>query len=345
MSNKYLIVGLGNPGRQYENTRHNVGFWVVAELARRHNLSSPTSERKSFVMDGMIGGKRVIAALPQTYMNLSGEAVRALGDYYKIPIENIIVIHDDLDTPLGTLRLRQTGGHGGQNGIRNIILHLGTQEFARVRFGIGRPKGRMAARDYVLQPFYDDDAILAEQVRAKAADAVEAWLKHGIDTAMSMFNGDINDTQAKPKTTPEEDLKLVQRAHELAPNDPKPLEKMAKVYRRLRQLDEAAETYLRLADVHARAGRPRQQISAWEQAVSIRPGLVDVQANIAKALETQDNSKRAAQRWLKLASYYQDSGDHAEAQAAVDEALRVNPQHPKALDMQAHLEQVMNPES
>ncbi|MCA9896488.1 MAG: aminoacyl-tRNA hydrolase, partial [Anaerolineae bacterium] len=150
MSDKYLIVGLGNPGRQYQNTRHNVGFWVVAELARRHNLSSPKSERKSYVLDGTIAGKRVIAAMPQTYMNLSGEAVRALVDFYKIPLENIIVVHDDLDTPLGTLRLRQTGGHGGQNGVRNIILHLGTQEFARVRFGIGRPNGKMTARDYVL---------------------------------------------------------------------------------------------------------------------------------------------------------------------------------------------------
>ncbi|MCB9462018.1 MAG: aminoacyl-tRNA hydrolase [Anaerolineaceae bacterium] len=344
MSNKYLIVGLGNPGRQYQNTRHNVGFWVVAELARRHNLSSPKSERKSYVLDGTIAGKRVIAAIPQTYMNLSGEAVRALVDFYKIPLENIIVVHDDLDTPLGTLRLRQTGGHGGQNGVRNIILHLGTQEFARVRFGIGRPNGKMTARDYVLQPFYDDDAILAEQVTSKAADAVEAWLAHGLDKAMSMFNGDINDTQTKPKTTPEDELKLARRAHELAPNDPKPLEKMAQVYRRLRQLDEAANAYLMMADVHARAARPKQQVAAWEQAVAIRPSLVDIQADIARAYEAEDNSKRATQRWLKLAAYYQDSGALEKAQQAIDEALRLNPQHPKALDMQAHLEQVLKPD-
>lgn len=109
MSERYLIVGLGNPGRDYEKTRHNVGFWVVEELARRYNLSWGKKERKALAADGVIEGRRVLLAKPQTYMNLSGEAVRALLDFYKIEIERLIVIHDDLDTPLGTLRLRKTG--------------------------------------------------------------------------------------------------------------------------------------------------------------------------------------------------------------------------------------------
>lgn len=337
MSDKYLIVGLGNPGRQYEKTRHNVGFWVIRELAQRYNLTSAKSERKAVTVDGTIKGKRVLLAMPQTYMNLSGEAVRALIDYYKVPVENVIVIHDDLDTPLGTLRLRKTGGHGGQNGIRNIILHLGTQDFARVRFGIGRPPGRMSAKDYVLQPFHGDDDILAQQTTQRAADAVEAWLSNGIDIAMSEYNGDINETNNTPKPSPNEELKIALRAHELSPNDPKPLEKLAKVYRRLRQLDEAAEAYLKLGEAHARNGKKRQQIAAWEQAVAIRPALVDVQAQIARSFEAQDNTKRAAQRWIKLAEHHQGQGELSEANAAIQEALRLNPQHPKALAIQAEL--------
>lgn len=337
MSDKYLIVGLGNPGRQYEKTRHNVGFWVIEELARRYQLTSNKSERKAITLDGVIKGKRVLLAMPQTYMNLSGEAVRALIDYYKVPIENFIVIHDDLDTPLGNLRLRKTGGHGGQNGIRNIIFHMGTKDFARVRFGVGRPPGRMTAKDYVLQPFHGDDAILAEQVTARAADAVESWLVNGIDMAMSEFNGDINEPNTPPKPSPNEELKVAQRAHELSPQDPKPLDKLAKVYRRLRQLDESAEAYLKLAEVYANQGKPRQQVAAWEQAVAIRPALVEVQQEIAHALEAQQNTKRAAQRWIKLAEYHQSEGQHTEANAALQEALRINPQHPKALSLQAEL--------
>lgn len=192
MTDRYLIVGLGNPGREYEKTRHNVGFWVIDALARRHALTTPNKERKSITYDGGIGGKRVILAKPQTYMNLSGEAVRALMDFYKIPTERLLVIHDDLDLPLGTLRLRKDGSAGGQNGVKNIILHLNTMTFDRARFGIGRPPGRMPAREYVLQAFIGDDAILAAQVTDVCADAVEAWLFDGMELAMTRFNGDID---------------------------------------------------------------------------------------------------------------------------------------------------------
>lgn len=193
MSDRFLIVGLGNPGRKYVSTRHNAGFWVVDELARRWNLPGGKSERHAITSDGIINGKRALLAKPQTYMNLSGESVRALVDFYKIDLEQIIIIHDDLDLPLGTLRLRKTGGAGGQRGLRNIIQHFGTQDFARARFGIGRPPGRMDPAAYVLQPFHGDDVILAREVVDRAADAVETWLVDGIELAMTRHNGSVED--------------------------------------------------------------------------------------------------------------------------------------------------------
>lgn len=202
MSERYLIVGLGNPGKEYEKTRHNMGYFVVDELARRAGLSFGRTERKARIADGLIAGKRILLAKPQTYMNLSGEAVRPLVDFYKIDLTQVLVIADDLDIPLGTLRLRKTGSHGGQNGIRNIIQHLGTQDIARLRCGIGRPPGQMDAAAYVLRPFAGDDAILAAQVTDKAADAVETWLREGIDAAMTRFNGVID--AEKPIKTPNE---------------------------------------------------------------------------------------------------------------------------------------------
>lgn len=338
MSERYLIVGLGNPGRDYEKTRHNVGFWVVEELARRYNLSWGKKERKALAADGVIEGRRVLLAKPQTYMNLSGEAVRALLDFYKIEIERLIVIHDDLDTPLGTLRLRKTGGHGGQNGVRSIIQHLGTQEFARVRFGIGRPPGRMQARDYVLQPFFGDDAILAQQIMERAAAAVELWLAQGIDKAMTAYNGGLDDErEEKNKPAPEAELALALRAHELAPSDLKPLEALARLYKRLRRLDDAVEAHLKLARLHAEAGRTRPMIAEWEQAVAMRPALVDVQARIARAWAEQGDSKRAVSRWLKLAELHISRGENDAAGAALAEALALNPQHPKALALHAEL--------
>jgi PTH1 family peptidyl-tRNA hydrolase len=337
MSGKYLIVGLGNPGRDYTKTRHNVGFHVVDELAKRHNITNFTTERKALVADGLINGKRVILAKPQTYMNLSGEAVRALLDYYKIDLDNLIVAHDDLDLPLGTLRLRKSGGHGGQNGMRNIILHLGTQGFGRVRFGIGRPPGKMRATDYVLQKFIEDDQILAHQVVEKAANAVEFWLENGMEAAMSQFNGDVNDAGTnnngnKPK--PDEQLKLAERAHELNPNDPKPLEEMARYYKMLRRLDDAARAHLQLAEVYNAKGDTMQMIRQWELATRVRPMLIEVREEIARTYEAKDDKKRAVMTWLALAEYHEKQGDLPAAIQTINEALRVNPQHPKALDME-----------
>ncbi|MFW5709312.1 MAG: aminoacyl-tRNA hydrolase [Chloroflexota bacterium] len=198
MTNRYLIVGLGNPGSKYANTRHNFGFWVVDELARRWNITDFKTDRKALVGDGMIRGQRVLLAKPQTFMNLSGQPVRALVDFYKLDIDTLTVIHDDLDISLGTLRLRKGGSAGGQNGVKDIIRHLGTQDFKRVRCGIGRPPGRMDPAAYVLQPFSGDDAITAQRVIDRAADAVETWLAEGIDTAMNRYNGTVDEIPREP---------------------------------------------------------------------------------------------------------------------------------------------------
>lgn len=201
MTDWYLIVGLGNPGKEYAETRHNVGFRVVDELARRFALTFGKLERKAFTATGVIHGKKVILTKPQTYMNLSGEAVRSLVDFYKVETPNLLVISDDLDIPLGTLRLRKLGGAGGQNGMRSVIQHLGTPEFSRLRFGIGRPPGKMQPKDYVLSQFKGDDAILAAQMIDRAANAAEVWLRSGIDAAMNQYNGSIDEP--KPEKTPE----------------------------------------------------------------------------------------------------------------------------------------------
>lgn len=199
MSDFHLIIGLGNPGQEYAETRHNVGFRVLDELARRHGLTFSQQERKARVASGVILGKKVILAKPQTYMNLSGEAARALVNFYKIELPRLLVVSDDLDIPLGTLRLRKAGGAGGQGGLRSIIQHLGSQDFNRLRFGIGRPPGRMQPKDYVLQAFKGDDAILAAEVVGRAAQAVETWLVEGIDQAMNRYNGGV---EATPHTRP-----------------------------------------------------------------------------------------------------------------------------------------------
>ncbi len=199
MTDWHLIIGLGNPGREYDDTRHNVGFRVVDELARRHQLTFGKKERKAVAATGVILGKKVILAKPQTYMNLSGEAVRALADFYKVELARILVIADDLDIPPGTVRLRKSGSAGGQGGMKNIIQHLGTQDFSRLRFGIGRPPGKMQAKDYVLGVFKGDEAILAAQMVDRAADAVETWLREGIEIAMTRHNGSIDDPKPLPK--------------------------------------------------------------------------------------------------------------------------------------------------
>lgn len=199
MSEVYLIVGLGNPGPRYENTRHNVGFRAVERLAAAHGLVFSKTEHKAQTASGTILGRRVILAKPMTYMNLSGDSVVPLARFYKIPPERILVIHDDLDLPLGTLRIRKMGSSGGQNGLRHILERMGTQAVPRVRIGIGRPPGRMDPADYVLTPLKGDDAILMEEVIDRAVKAVETWLTEGIELAMSRHNGMVEESKPLPQ--------------------------------------------------------------------------------------------------------------------------------------------------
>lgn len=335
MSGKFLIVGLGNPGREYAQTRHNAGFWVIDALAQRHNMTTFSRERKAFTTSGRIKGHSVILAKPQTYMNLSGESVRALMDYYKVDVQDIIVVYDDLDLAFGTLRLRNTGGHGGQNGVRNIIQHTGTKDFSRVRFGIGRPPGKMRARDYVLQKFSGDDVVVAQQMIETAVNAIEVWLDEGIGLAMSRFNGDVmqNGTDGKADEGPsvKEQLHLAERAHELNPNDPKPLREMAKLHKKMRDLDAAARTHLLLAELYKNQGKLKRMLSEWEVAIRVRPALIDVREELAITYEEQGNNKRAINTWLKLADYHEKQGEMDNALASTEEAIRLNPEHPKAM--------------
>lgn len=182
------IVGLGNPGRQYEKTRHNIGFMVLDELARRHNWTLNKSKFNGHYTVEQLAGEKVLIVEPQTYMNLSGECVRPLIDFYGIAPEDVLCVYDDLDLPAGRIRLREAGGHGGHNGIRSMIQHLGTKEFKRIRLGIGRPKGQMAVVDYVLGRFAADEESEVLKSIELAADACEAWLEKPFPQVMNAFN-------------------------------------------------------------------------------------------------------------------------------------------------------------
>ena len=182
-----VIVGLGNPGREYSATRHNVGFMVVDELARRWGVSDWRRRHEAEVAEYR-GAGAVLLVKPQTYMNLSGRAVGEIARWYKLAAEDIIVVFDDLDLPVGRLRLRMKGSSGGHRGIESILAHLGADTFARVRVGIGRPPQGWATADYVLSKFTPDEAPLIEQAIVRAADAVETILKDGLNKAMNAFN-------------------------------------------------------------------------------------------------------------------------------------------------------------
>lgn len=186
---RYMVVGLGNPGKEYEKTRHNIGFMVADALAAAYSLSFSSKKAKAVYADGMIASERMMLVKPQSYMNNSGDPVRELVNFFNVDFNRLIVISDDLDIDLGTLRLRPKGGAGGQKGVKHIIQQLGTQEFARLRIGIGRPPGRMDASKYVLRRFADEDSILVQETIDRAGRAVEDWIRHGFDYAMNRHNG------------------------------------------------------------------------------------------------------------------------------------------------------------
>lgn len=183
-----LIVGLGNPGREYELTRHNIGFMAIDELAKRWNISLNEQKFKGVFGAGFVNGEKVILLKPLTYMNLSGESIRPLMDYYKIDIEDFVVMYDDLDIPVGKLRLRMKGSAGGHNGVKSTISHLGTQEFQRIRMGIDRPKNGMKVVDYVLGRFTSEEIPDVNHSIEKAADACEEWLNKPFLQIMNTFN-------------------------------------------------------------------------------------------------------------------------------------------------------------
>ncbi|MCY4538452.1 MAG: aminoacyl-tRNA hydrolase [Chloroflexi bacterium] len=336
MSELHVIVGLGNPGPKYENTRHNIGWWVIDELVRRYDLGKGRKEKRAQTWSANIRGQGVKLVKPLTFMNRSGEAVRSLLDYFKVPIGRLMVVHDDLDTPFGELRLRQAGGHGGQNGLRSIVQHLGSKDFARLRFGIGRPPGKMDPVDYVLQTLRGDDLILARELTDRAADAVETWLQDGIDKAMSAHNGAGPNRRAQPVNL-QEQLEIARRAHELAPDDPKPLSKLISLQKKLGMLDQAVDNHLLLATLLEAEGAARLAVAEKIKAATINPGLVDLQHEIADWYLNHDNKKKAVSRMLIIADYFLGENDVAAARAAVAEALAINPQHPKTLEMQKAL--------
>jgi len=185
----WLIVGLGNPGERYARTRHNVGFRSVETLAERHSLTFRQQRANSQLAEGIIHGQWVVLVKPQTYMNLSGQAVSALRNWYKIdPAHELLVIYDDLDLPFARIRIRERGSAGTHNGMRSIVAQLGTTEFPRLRVGIGQPPGKMDAADYVLSRFTPEEEAVLPDVLARVADAVDVILREGLITAMNRYN-------------------------------------------------------------------------------------------------------------------------------------------------------------
>jgi PTH1 family peptidyl-tRNA hydrolase len=187
----WLVVGLGNPGSQYAGNRHNVGRMVLDELAERMRARFTRHRTGVGVAEGRAtpGGPRFVLAAPQTYMNESGRPVGQLLRFYSLTPERMIVVHDELDIPFGALRLKTGGGHGGHNGVRDIVAVVGTPEFPRVRVGIGRPPGRQPAADYVLRDFAGEERKTLPNLLVDAADAVEALAAEGLEAAQARFNG------------------------------------------------------------------------------------------------------------------------------------------------------------
>lgn len=193
LDNTFLIVGLGNPGREYRDNRHNVGFMLIDRIAVRLNARGMKVQSKAIVMDAKYEERKLILAKPQTFMNLSGRSVQGLAHFYKIPFTNLMILSDDLDIPFGAIRIRASGGPGGQRGLGNILEQLGTKDIPRLRIGIGRPPGRMDPAAYVLQDFSRDEMKLLSEVLDHGADAVLAFVTHGLNKAMNDFNGEVRE--------------------------------------------------------------------------------------------------------------------------------------------------------
>jgi PTH1 family peptidyl-tRNA hydrolase len=184
----FLIIGLGNPGREYKDNRHNVGFMLIDRLAVRLDARMNRLQSKALVSSVLIDEHKIILAKPQTYMNLSGDSVGGLARFYKVPLEQVLVAHDDLDLPFGTIRVRPGGGPGGQKGVASAIQRLGSKDFPRLRIGIGRPPGRMDPARFVLQDFPNSEQLTLSEVLDRAAEAVLSFVRDGVQAAMNKFN-------------------------------------------------------------------------------------------------------------------------------------------------------------
>ena len=203
--NMTVIAGLGNPGKEYDKTKHNVGFWVIDQLAKEYNIDVTKFKHKALIGDGVIAGKKVLLVKPQTYMNLSGESIREILKVYKIPIEQFYVIYDDTSLPLSSVRIREKGSAGGHNGIKNIIAHLNTDAFIRIKVGIGEKPNGWDLADYVLAKFSKDDEPLILSGVEKASHAIEILLTKGIVEAMNQTNQKLKkeNKKSKPSNTNE----------------------------------------------------------------------------------------------------------------------------------------------
>ncbi|WP_312650847.1 aminoacyl-tRNA hydrolase [Aminipila sp.] len=183
----YIIVGLGNPGKKYENTRHNIGFITLDYLADRHGIKITKIKHKALVGEGNISGQKVLLVKPQTYMNLSGNSVREVMEYYKADIENLLVIYDDIDIPSGSVRIRKKGSAGTHNGMRSVVYDLQSDQFPRIRIGMGNNKSA-DLKDFVVGGFSKGEKEIFERAVLHTADAIECFLQFGIDKAMNEYN-------------------------------------------------------------------------------------------------------------------------------------------------------------
>src|SRR6185369_12223167 len=200
MEDLHLIVGLGNPGEDYAKTRHNAGFMLADLLAKRWRVDwSAAKKFQSRVAKAERDGRRVVLCEPQTFMNASGEAVGAVAKFYQLPLKNLVVAMDDADLPLGEIRLRPAGSSGGHHGLESIEQHLGSREFARLRLGIGRQAGAREITGHVLGRLDAGELSVMGKVLARAADQLECWLAHGLQKAMSQFNGVIENSTNEGK--------------------------------------------------------------------------------------------------------------------------------------------------
>lgn len=209
-----MVVGLGNPGQKYNGTRHNVGFDVIAELARRYDVGRPKSKFNGEFAETIIQNEKTVLVCPLTFMNLSGQCVRAAVDFYKLELDDLLIICDDFNLALGRIRLRPSGSAGGQNGLNDTIERLGSQKFGRLRLGIGQPPPKWEVSNYVLGKFDPDDRVEIDKAIVRSADAAEAWVSGGMPLAMNRFNADPNQPKKQNKIKESDPDRSTQKAME-----------------------------------------------------------------------------------------------------------------------------------